>query len=257
MPWRRYLEDPALADFEALEVGGARIVVRRGYAGWVERLGLAGGEAAAVEEVGGGRRPHPLVELPGGERVLVRRYLRGGAVRHLNRERYFGGHRAFAELAATERARAAGVRAPEALAAAEHPRRLGYTARLATRWIPGALDLHTWLLARGPAAGEEAWREAGRQISLLHTGGVAHPDLNLRNLLVADAPGGEPPLVHVIDFDRARLYEGPVPAQRRARDLLRLVRSARKLGTPVTTAGWAALRAGYAGDWPLPSDPRG
>jgi len=60
----------------------------------------------------------------------------------------------------------------------------------------------------------------------------------------------------VIDFDRARLFAGPVPAARRSRDLRRLVRSARKLGTSVSPADWEALRAGYGGEWPLPS-PRG
>jgi len=125
MPWKRFLDDPALADFVALEEGGVRVLVRGGYEPWVGRLGLAREAAVAVEEVAGGRRPHPLVELPGGERVLVRRYLRGGAVRHLNRERYFAGHRAFEELRATGRARLAGARAPLPVAAAECPRALG------------------------------------------------------------------------------------------------------------------------------------
>lgn len=248
MPWRRYLDDPALEDYAALEAGGARMLVRKGYEGWVERLGLAGGEAEAAEEVAGGRRPHPLVELPGGERVLVRRYLRGGAVRHLNRDRYLLGHRAFDELRATARARRAGARVPEPIAAAERPRTFGYTASLATRWIAGACDLHAWLLDHAAPEREEAWREVGRQIALLHEGGVAHPDLNLRNLLVR-----EESRIHVLDFDRARLFVGSVPAKRRARDLLRLARSARKLRTPVSSADWGALRAGYAEGWPLRS----
>ncbi len=250
MNWKRYLNDPALADFVAREEGGAHVLVRRGYEGRVAELGMAGGRAAAVEEVTGGRGPHPLVELPGGERVLVRRFLRGGAVRHLNRERYFAGHRAFDELRATERARAAGVRTPVVLAAEEEPRAFGYTARLASRWIAGAHDLHHWLAGRASAEREAAWREAGRQIALLHRAGVGHPDLNLRNLLVV-----EPAEVHLLDLDRARLVDGPVPAPRRARDLLRLARSARKLGTPVSTAAWAALQAGYGDGWPLPSLP--
>jgi 3-deoxy-D-manno-octulosonic acid kinase len=254
MHWKAFLDDPSLGGFAAREEGGTSVLVRRGYEGWTERLGLGSEAAEDAERVGGGRAPHPLVELPGGERVLVRRYLRGGAVRHLSRDRYLLGHRAFAELRALERARAAGVRAPEGIAAAERPRFPGYSAWLATRWIPEALDLHAWLVSNPAEEGEAALRAAGEQVGRLHAAGLAHPDLNLRNLLVASRGEDEADGVWVLDFDRARLFPGPVPARRRARDLLRLARSARKLGSPVGDRGWAALRAGYGGDWPLRSD---
>lgn len=253
MHWKAYLNDPALSDFAASEVEGRRVLVRRGYEEWIGRLGLGGEAVEGAESVEGGRAPHPRVELPGGERVLVRRYLRGGAVRHLNRDRYFLGHRAFAELRVMERARAAGVRAPEAIAAAEHPRFPGYSAWLATRWVEDARDLHACLLASAEEERETALRAAGEQIGRLHEAGIAHPDLNLRNLLVAPAGEGATEM-WVLDFDRARLFAGPVPARRRARDLLRLARSARKLGSPVGSREWTALRDGYGGDWPLRSD---
>jgi tRNA A-37 threonylcarbamoyl transferase component Bud32 len=32
-------------------------------------------------------------------------------------------------------------------------------------------------------------REAGRQLAAMHSAGVAHPDVNLRNLLVAEREG--------------------------------------------------------------------
>lgn len=255
MHWTRSLDDPALAAFAARERDGVRLLVRSGYEAWVDRFGLGSEEAWSGEVVGGGRRPHPLVELPGGERVVVRRYLRGGAVRHLNRARYFVGDRAFEELRAVERARAGGVRTPVVIAAAQRQHAFGYSAWLATRWIPSALDLCAWLRARSPAERAEALREAGRQIARMHAAGVAHPDLNLRNLLVAPAGAGGAEEVHLLDFDRARLHTGPVPAARRGRDLLRLARSARKLRAPIDGAGWEALRAGYGEGWPLRSFP--
>jgi hypothetical protein len=79
---------------------------------------------------------------------------------------------------------------------------------------------------RGGAAG--LFAEAGRQIARMHAAGVAHPDLNLRNLLVVageddeEAPGDGSLTAWVIDFDRARLFDGPVPPERRAADLARL-----------------------------------
>jgi hypothetical protein len=62
------------------------------------------------------------------------------------------------------------------------------------------------------------------------------------------------PVVHLLDFDRARLYPVAVPARRRARDLERLGRSARKLGLALEErGGWGALREGYGAGWPLPA----
>jgi 3-deoxy-D-manno-octulosonic acid kinase len=95
--------------------------------------------------------------------------------------------------------------------------------------------------------------EVGRQIGLLHRGGVGHPDLNLNNFLVVPGPDGEP-VVYINDFDRATLYAGPVPRGRRARDLRRLARSARKLRAEISSEEWKALREGYGADWPLRSD---
>lgn len=261
MHWQDYLRDPALSEFVARERGAARMLVLRGWEGEAERLGLRG-DPPSAETVEGGRARHPVVTLADGGRAVVRRYRRGGAVRHLNRATYFGGHRAFDELRATERARGGGVRVPLVLAATERRTGLGYAAWLATRLIDGATESAAWL--RG-ASGDERrafFAEAGRQIAWMHAAGVAHPDLNLRNLLVvgagsptsaanpADASstddagrtgeGGEP-AVWVIDFDRARLFDGPVPPERRAADLARLGRSATKLGLPLGQADWAGL----------------
>lgn len=246
----RLASDPALAGFVALRGSGVRALVRREHQEEAERLGLAGPPAAEAGTVRGGRQPHPVVELADGGRAVVRRYRRGGALRHLNADRYFLPFRALAEARATERARAAGVRVPEVLAAVE--RRtvpVGYTASLATRWIPAATELAAWLPGRAAAEREAVLREVGRQVGWMHAGGIAHPDLNLRNVLVTAA--GE---VYVLDFDRATLFAGPVPARRRARDLRRLGRSARKLAAPLDARGWAALREGYGAGWPAGAD---
>lgn len=259
MHWRDYLRDPALTEFVAREEGAARMLVRREWEGDAERLGLRG-DPASADTVAGGRARHPVVTLADGARAVVRRYRRGGAVRHLNRATYFGGHRAFDELRATERARGGGVRVPRVLAATERRAGIGYTAWLATRLIDGATESATWL--RSALANERRafFAEAGRQIARMHAAGVAHPDLNLRNLLVvgAGSPSSEASstegagprgdgggmVVWVIDFDRARLYDGPVPPERRAADLARLGRSATKLGLPLTDEDWAGLGRG-------------
>lgn len=238
--------------FSEIRRGPVRALVRGGCEGCAGVLGVDGVPETG-ERVGGGRAAHPVVELPDGGRAVVREYRRGGLMRHLNRARYFLGHRALAELRATERAGAAGVRVPEVLAAVERRRGVGYTASLATRWVAGAEELAGWLGGRGAEERRSVLREVGRQVGLLHAGGVGHPDLNLRNFLVAAPEAGEP-VVYLIDFDRAALYEGAAPTMRRARDLRRLARSARKLRAEVTAAEWAALREGYGAGWPLRGD---
>lgn len=248
MDARRLAADPLLADYALLAEESARMLVRRGYEAHAPLLGLRGAPEATAGWAGGGRAPHPVAALPDGEAAAVRTFRRGGAVRHLNRGRYFLGHRAFAELRAAEAARRGGVRTPLPLAATERGAGLGYTAHFATLWIAGARDLAA-LLAAGDAAAAVVLGEAGRQVGRMHLAGVAHPDLNLRNLLVRGAE------VYLLDFDRARVYPGPVPGCQRERDLLRLARSARKLRAPLGADGWAAFREGYGPGWPLRGDP--
>ncbi len=235
---------PELSDFIPLTIGRAQVLVRRGYQEWTDQL--TGGRSSEIggERVSGGRAEHPLIKLPNGERAVVREYRRGGAMRHVNGARYFVGHRAFEELHATERARCGRVRVPLVLAAAERKERFGYTATLSTLWIPDAVSLVSHLDAIDIAGRIAVMEDAGREICLMHSAGVAHPDINLNNILVA-------PAVYILDFDSARIYEGAVPARRRARDLERLARSGRKLQASIGAPEWEALRDGYGDDWPL------
>lgn len=237
-----------------MENGGWRLLIRRGYEGEAHRFASGEDELRREPTVGGGRTPHPVTTLGDGERAVIRAFRRGGVLRHLNRGRYFGGHRAFMEALATERARDAGARVPTTIAAAERRERVGYTARLVTLWIPGGTEAAAWLPGATGEARREALRDAGEQIGRMHASGVAHPDLNLRNLLVVQNEEGDAPAVYLLDFDRARLFSGRVPRERRARDLRRMARSARKLRAPIDAAGWEALREGYGADWPLRSD---
>lgn len=260
MPKKPPTPEPALAEFVPMEDRGARLLVRRGYEN-VAAFVFDVGEADDAVTVGGGREPHPVVEIPGGERVVVRRYRRGGLVRWFNRELYFGGNRAFDELRATERARSGGVQAPLVVAACERPALVGYRAILVTRLVPDSRDAAAWLESAPEAARPPMLREAGRQIAAMHAAGVAHPDINLRNLLVVDpAEEDGAPSVWLIDFDKAEVSDSGVAPGRRMRDLRRLARSARKLAAPIDASGWTALREGYGEGWPeglkLESEPK-
>jgi 3-deoxy-D-manno-octulosonic acid kinase len=210
----------------------------------------AGGaqETPGRHTLSGGREAHAVVVLPTGKRAVVRRYRRGGLMARVNHTRYFGGNRAYDELRATERARAGGVRTARLIAAVENPRTVGYTAMLASLLIPGAEDAAAWLESAGAERRPAMLREAGRQLALMHAAGVAHPDVNLRNLLVTEGEAGVE--VWILDFDKAVVHAGPVPVARRVADLRRLARSARKLRVILGEDGWSALEAGYGADWP-------
>lgn len=231
-----------MMDFTSVSIGSARLHLRQGYEGLAGVL-VGAWFGLGKEWIEGGRAPHPVIALPDGGKAVVRRYRRGGMVRHLNRDRYFGGDRALDELRATEAARAGGVRAPEVIAAGKVDAFPGYRAMIATRLIPGVQDAATALL--GGRDVNEVLFEAGQQIGRMHAAGVGHPDLNLRNLLVGKM--GE---LWVIDFDRALVVEGVVPRARRQRDLARLVRSFAKLGMPLSIVHRGALEVGYLSERP-------
>ncbi len=239
--------DGLLPGFALVVSDRAVALVRHGYEAHAALLGLDGAPSSD-EHVRGGREAHPLVALPRRERAVVRRYRRGGLVRHLVSDRYFLGHRSLEELRAAEAARAGGVRTPPVLAATEIPALVGYRAFLATRWVRDARESAGWMTDAGEEERRAMLREAGRQVGTTHAAGVAHPDLNLRNLLVRPAKGG--PEVWIIDFDRAVVSNQPVANGRRESDLRRLARSARKLGAPIDASGWEAFREGYGAGWP-------
>jgi 3-deoxy-D-manno-octulosonic acid kinase len=245
--------EATLADFVPMQDGRTRLLVRRGWEDAAEHLADPD-QIQAEEVVAGGREAHPVATLPNGSRVVVRGYRRGGMMRLVNRGLYFGGNRAFDELRAAERARAGGVRTPVVVAAIERPARVaGYRAWLATVLLSGGLNLAAWLAAEeDDARRKSALREAGHQAALMHAAGVAHADLNLRNLLVMPADDGDE--VYLLDFDKATVTATPVSPSRRERDLRRLARSARKLEAGLGADHWAAFREGYGDDWPAGLD---
>src|SRR5688500_10504391 len=83
-----------LADFVPMLDGRARLLVRRGWEDAAEHLADPDG-VTVDEQLPGGREPAVVTTLPGGARIVVRRYRRGGVMRLLNRTHYFGGNRAF------------------------------------------------------------------------------------------------------------------------------------------------------------------
>lgn len=193
-------------------------------------LGPAPDASAPAQTRYFGRAELHAVALADGGRALVRSCRHGGLLRHVTRDWFVSRPpRPFVELAVTALARDRGLPAPEVLAALV-ARGVGpwYRGWLVTREIEGARNLWAALLEGVDGDGKRALlRQVGHSLRLMHASGIDHADLNLRNILVFDGALG--PEISIIDFDKARLFEGAVPAVRARRNLRRLLRSVDKL----------------------------
>ena len=185
----------------------------------------------AVTDQFGGRGKALAIETPAGPAVL-RRYLRGGMMRHVNRDRYwFAGAdttRPFAEWRVTRKLHRAGLPVPEPLAAAFERYGPFYRAALLTHRISDARPLPELATRLQP----DGWSRIGAMLRRFAEAGLRHPDINATNILVDDA--GSPWL---LDFDRARIVEGSFNV---GPMLGRLQRSLAKLGIAYDAA---ALRS--------------
>jgi len=193
----------------------------------------------------GGRGAALHVASPAGPAVL-RPYRRGGLVARFNRDRYLwqgeSATRPFREFALLQSIVAAGLPAPEPLAARYRRAGLWYRGELLTRAIEGTQTLAQALLD-APSAID--WTAVGRTIGRFHAHGFPHPDLNAHNILLGAAS------CHLVDFDRGAPAT-PAAAWMQA-NLARLRRSLDKLGAPARVPGfegtaWPALRAAHAAE---------
>jgi 3-deoxy-D-manno-octulosonic acid kinase len=187
--------------------------------------------------------------LRDGGDAFVRRYVHGGLLGALLGDRYWQRpSRPLRELLATEAARAAGVVAPEVLAAVVQPAAAGgllYRGVLVTRALAGRRALADALRAATDDDGRRRWIAcAVGAVRRLHAAGIRHPDLNVTNVLVGVRPEDDAAL---IDFDRARVGTGPVGAAGVALARRRLSRSIAKLGLPGLDRAGAAAALDAAG----------
>jgi 3-deoxy-D-manno-octulosonic acid kinase len=204
---------------------------------WVSEV-LASGRtlhAAAREDgygddLAGGRGPTPLVRSR--EAVwVVRHGFRGGLVARLLEDRHLrlGPPRPFREAAASEAVRRSGIPTPRVVAAAVYPAGPFYRGDVMTELVPAARNLAEILFgetrSRDPALRKRLLREAGDVPGRLARAAVRHPDLNVTNLLVPRED--EEPRIVLLDLDRCRVHEAPLPDDGR-RMVRRLARSLRR-----------------------------
>ena len=177
--------------------------------------------------------------------VVVRHSRHGGLLAPITRDLFLPPTRAPRELATSLALRAAGVRTPELVAVAVYPAGpLLRRADVATRLVPDARDL----AAVVGALPDEAWLPpTATLLASLARAGARHPDLNLKNVLLARDGAW------VLDVDVVAL--GAAPAHAARANWARLERSLLKWrrlhALPLRDDALARLRAAALS--PLPA----
>jgi len=177
-----------------------------------------------------GRGVAYAVPLPNGvDRVVVRRSRHGGLFAPLTGDRFLARSRAPHELDVSLRLSHAGVATPQLLAYAIYPAG-PFTSRadVLTREVPDSADLVATLVSRPPGSTPRSILHAVAELLAALTGaGARHPDLNMRNILIARAGAGEIRAL-VLDVDRVWI-DTPGSRHVTERNVRRLARSARKV----------------------------
>jgi hypothetical protein len=217
-------------DFPRISAGQYQLHLRADLTPHAGALVDALRELSATKRTGAGNRGSGFrLALAGGPELFVRRCRRGGAMRLLFDDLYFGLHpRPLRELMVAAEAARRGVPLAEPMGAA-------------VRWV--APGLYRGFFITRAAAGMTLWEflrtdddadvrthvleRAREAIETMLQRGMYHPDLNLDNLFVT--PHGESFAVIILDLDKARLQDRAIGGFARRRIAARLLRSARKL----------------------------
>jgi 3-deoxy-D-manno-octulosonic acid kinase len=217
-------------DFMPIRRGGRVLYLRPELAGTASAILVQIAQLDRESRTGAGIRCGGFV-ITVDERttLFLRRSRRGGLIRWLNRDLYFGApKRPLRELIVAAEACRRGLPVAQPVGALIEPLVPGiYRAAILTHRLNG-MTLWEFVEADDdPLVRTYVFEQARRAIEKIHKGGLLHADLNLHNLFVTHA--GESFTVVILDLDKARLYRNAVPAPLRQRNLRRLVRSARKL----------------------------
>ena len=175
-----------------------------------------------------GRGVAYAVPLPdGAAHVVVRRSRHGGLFAPLTGDAFLGRTRAPRELEIALTLARRGVPTPEVVAYATYPAgAFRRRADVVTREIPRSKDLAAALDTPDAGAKRDALAAAARLLDQLAAAGARHPDLNLKNVLLArDANGALE--AFVLDVDRVWFDEPGSPRVAQA-NRRRFERSARK-----------------------------
>jgi hypothetical protein len=161
--------------------------------------------------------------------LFARAARRGGLIRVISRETFLGlSPRPRRELRVAAEAWRRGIPIAEPLGATVEWLMPGvYRGFFITRALDG---MPLWDFVRtddDPLVRRHVLERARSAIETMHQQGLAHADLNLHNLFVARR--GDQFAAVILDLDKARMFDRPVPPGIRRAGHARLLRSIRKL----------------------------
>ena len=216
------------------------VPVRQGeWHGWVWREHAAEltpillDQACCTPRPAAGGRGSVFSFTVAGIRGVLRKFRRGGMMRHCMPDHYLFDNRPLKEFSLTAELHAAGLPVPQPLGVCWRRRYGWFDGWIATQELD-AVDFVT-RIRENKASLPETLQRVGQAICHMHDSGVYHADLNARNILVSDT------CVYLIDFDRGRRLTA-MSSTRRAANLLRLRRSLRKMGAE---AMYESVASGY------------
>ena len=199
-----------------------------------------------ITKISHGRGPVYFIQISQSRSWVLRHYYRGGLIGKINTDLFLARSarksRAVREFLILSQLLEAGVPVPCPVAA-RVVRRYGvcYSADIITEEVPDASTLEEKLL-RGSVS-DQNWVSIAQAIAHLHSSGVEHRDLNVRNILFS----GSDCSVFLIDFDKSKRRS---PGRWRIHSINRLLRSLEKLvssngGVAFTGREWQVFLDAY------------
>jgi 3-deoxy-D-manno-octulosonic acid kinase len=230
-------------DFRTFSTGRRVLVLHRDIARFADTIAARLNEFAHVSAAGAGNRAGAFrLNVGGAPQMFARRAKRGGLIRFLLTDLYFGfDPRPLRELAVTVEARRRGIAVAEPMGAMVERAGFGvYRGFFLTRAVAG-LTLWEFLQTDDdPIVRELVLRQVREAIDAMHERGLFHADLNLHNVMVANA--SESFAVRLLDLDKAQLESSALSIKRRRSNYARLMRSMRKLDPRGKLIDAAALK---------------
>ncbi len=219
-------------EFHRIDLDRTAIYLRRDLLSHAQAIieRLAALRENVGSEVGSGNRGSGFrVKIEGAPELFARLSRRGGMVRLLVSDLYFGLRpRPLQELALTSEAARRGIPVAQGAGAlVEWIWPGAYRSAFITLAMPGMTLWEFLGTDDDPAVREHVVRLAREAVDAMYEHGLVHADLNLHNLFVTNA--GDRFKVVILDLDKARLLANAVSPAIRERTLRRLLRSALKL----------------------------
>lgn len=179
--------------------------------------------------------------------VVVKKYQRGGMIRHFNKSLYWHNHyrqsRVWLEFGLLVNMTSMGLPVPIPVAGMTQRKfPLCYESTIVTKEIENAVTLADRL--KQGSVDYNLWRRIGETIKRFHAANIYHADLNASNILLADNGN-----VYLIDFDKGQLMSTDQGAWKKG-NLDRLLRSLQKYRRvddqfQFSVDNWHCLLSGY------------